>query len=126
MHQPEPGRGIDRLTARQVVTEDDVHDAMDALRASIHRIGVARGRAIKAEAMLRHIKALEMAFSEERSAAAQERDAYASDRYRAAIDELREATTEFETLKAERETAVMIVEIWRTQRASERAATRMT
>lgn len=109
----------------QIVTEDDVHEAMEMLRSTVIPIGRARGRMIKGEAMLRHIKAIEMTFSDSRTTAAQERDAYASDRYKSAIEELAAASMEFESLKAQREASVMVCEMWRSQRASERAATRI-
>ncbi|MGG5812561.1 hypothetical protein [Falsiroseomonas sp. CW058] len=123
--QPPRGGAAEALAAARIVSEEEAHDAMEVLRRTIAPIGVARGDMVRAEAMLRHIKSLEMTFSDERSTSAQERDAYASDRYRDAIDAYRSATVSFETLKAERETASMVIEVYRTQRASERAATRM-
>lgn len=123
--QPARGEAVQTLSNSQVVTEDEVHEAMESLRSSIRAIGVARGKMVMTEAMLRHVKSLEMVHSAEHAVSAQERDAYSSDRYRQAIERYQEATTEFESLRAERETSLMVCEMWRSQRASERAATRI-
>lgn len=120
-----PDDTVSRLTPRRIVSEEDVHEAVDVLRRTVRPIGVARGKMVAAEAMLRHIKAVEMGFSDERAITAQERDAYASNRYRQAIEAMRDATVEFETLKAEREAAEMVIEVFRTTSATERASARL-
>ena len=82
--------------------------------------GRARARVAKAEAMLRHIKALAMKASDEKTAAGQEREAYASKAYADAIDEVFEATAEAERLKAAREAASVSVDFWRSVNANKR------
>ena len=84
--------------------------------------GEARARVAKAEAMLRHVKALAMKASDEKSAAAQEREAYASDAYLAAIDEVFEATKASEKLRAARDAAAIRVDFWRSVSARQRGA----
>jgi tRNA A37 methylthiotransferase MiaB len=103
-------------------------DESDADKASQYLVdtalpyGRARARVAKAEAMLRHIKALAMKASGENAVSAQEREAYASDTYRLAIDELFDATTEAEQMKAAREAAVVRVDFWRSVNARQRGA----
>jgi hypothetical protein len=105
----------------QIVTDDMVSDAVHQLSESIIPIGEAKGRMVKAEAMLRHVKAVNMSFSPENAVTAQERDAYASNAYRDAIQEFTNATVAFEILKAEREFATQIISIWQSQNANMRA-----
>lgn len=103
-------------------------DQKDAERATQYLVdtafpyGEARARAAKADAMLRHVKALAMRASVEDAASKQERDAYASDEYKAAIQELYDATLEAEKLKAAREAAVVRVDFWRSVSARQRGA----
>jgi hypothetical protein len=86
--------------------------------------GVSRAEVVKAEAMLRHIKALAMKSSGENSAAAQEREAYASGTYKLAIDDLFDATKIAEVLKAKREAAIARIDYWRSVNSNQRAAER--
>ena len=74
--------------------------------------------------MLRHVKALAMKASEEKSAAAQEREAYASKEYKAALAAEFEAHKEAETLKAKAEAAKATIETWRSANANQRSAER--
>ncbi len=106
------------------VDQERAAGAVEFLINSAAEFGAAKADAIRAEAMLRHIKALMMKSSDEKSAAAQEKEAYASPRYLAAIDELFEATKAAETLKAQRESAQATIEWWRSANANQRAAER--
>lgn len=72
--------------------------------------------------MLRHIKALEMKKHNEKPIGAQEREAYASEAYRAALQRDAEAAGELALLKAQNEANKILIEIWRTQSATERAS----
>lgn len=100
------------------------HEA--AQRATQHLVdtaypyGDAQAEKAKAEAMLRHIKALAMKASGETAVSAQEREAYASDQYLAGIEAMFEATKKAERLKASRESAKNTVDFWRTVEASNR------
>lgn len=95
------------------MNEQDAERATQYLVDTAFPYGEARARAAKADAMLRHIKAIAMKLSGETSVAAQEREAYASAEYKAAIDELSDATLEAEKIKAAREAAVVRVDYWR-------------
>lgn len=121
-HQPRPQ---DLTPSRQLVTEEEVDDALHLLRETATAIARARGRMVRAEAMLKHTKAVATAMSSASSFAARENDALASKQYERAIDELAQATIEFEQLKAQREAAVMTIEVFRTSEASRRNAVRL-
>lgn len=82
--------------------------------------GDAQARKAKAEAMLRHVKAVAMKASGETTVSAQEREAYASAQYLSAIETLFEETKEAERIKASREAARIKVDFWRTTEASNR------
>lgn len=107
-----------------MITDEDIEKAVDFLRDSAPRIGVARAELHYAEAMLRHVKALAMQMNrwapdgKEASISAQEREAYASAEYMKAIEDYRKATLDFETLRALREGAVAKIEAWRSMSAN--------
>lgn len=104
------------------MTFEDAEKATQFLVDTAYPYGDARARVARSEAMLRHIKALAMKASDEKSAAAQEREAYASVQYLAAIDEVFEAVKAEARLKAAREAAVIKVEVWRSVNARQRGA----
>jgi len=98
--------------------------AVEFLIDSAAEYGAARADVIRLEAMLRHIKALAMKASDEKSAAGQEREAYASEAYKTAIADLFIAAKAAETLRAQREAAQATIEYWRSANANQRAAER--
>lgn len=106
------------MTRTQVVTEDDVHNAVEYLRASATPLGKARAEAIKTEKMLSHIEALMTISSDMKTQDARRADARASDRYVDAINAHAEAAGGFEAMKAAREAASAVIEAWRTQSAT--------
>ena len=91
---------------------------------SAAEIAAAKSDLVKAENMLRVVKALAMRHSDEKSAAAQEREAYASHQYLAAVNELAAVAGEFEKLRSLREAAKMQIEYWRSLNANQRSAER--
>jgi beta-phosphoglucomutase-like phosphatase (HAD superfamily) len=105
----------------ELVSEADVERALDFLRDNARDIGEAKAAAVKAEHMLRHIKAVAMKISGEPSVSAQEREAYASDQYMKAIENAAEAAGVYEQMKALREAAAMKIESWRTQSSNYRS-----
>ena len=109
---------------RQLTQQELAANATQFLVDSAEEIGTAKAELVKAEAMLRSIKALAMKASDERSAAAQEWEAYASEQYQAQIDAVFSATQRFETLKAKREAASARIDFWRSMNANHRAAER--
>lgn len=105
-------------------TQQKAERATQYLIDSAAEIAAAKADLVRAENMLRVVKALEMKHSDEKSAAAQEREAYASDKYRAAIDDLAEAAGDYEKLRTLREAAKAQIEYWRSLNANQRAAER--
>ena len=107
-----------------MIDSEKARRAVQYLIDSSAEYGAARAEAQRADDMLRIVKALIMAQSNEKSAAAQEREAYAHDRYREAVETKFEAVKEAETLRAKREAAIQTIEAWRSLNANQRAAER--
>jgi hypothetical protein len=107
-----------------VTDQERAERAVQFLTDSAHEYGEAKALTVKTEAMLRHVKALAMKASDEKTASGQEREAYASDTYRLAIEALFEATRTAEALKAKREAAVARIDYWRSVNSNQRAAER--
>lgn len=104
-----------------LVSDADVEKALDWLRDNADEIGRAKADAFKADAMIKHTKALAMKLHGALSVSAQEREAYASDQYLMAIDRAAEAAGEYERLKSLREAAAMKIEAWRTASSNYRS-----
>lgn len=98
--------------------------AVQYLIDSAAEYGAAKAEAVRCDDMLRVIKALVMAQSNQTSAAAQEREAYASERYQEAVNAKFEAVKASETLRAKREAAIQTIEAWRSMNANQRSAER--
>lgn len=107
-----------------MITESEVEKAVTFLRQA-EAVAKARGDMVRTEAMLRHIKALVMAHSNETSIGAREAFAYASDRYKDAINEHAHAVEAYELQRAKREAAIALIDAWRSQEASRRGADRV-
>lgn len=105
----------------QLVSDANVERALDFLRDNAQEIGEAKREAVKADHMLKHIRAVAMKHSGEGSAAAQEREALASDLYLTAIDKAADAAGVYEQMKALREAAALKIETWRSASANYRA-----
>lgn len=116
----EAGQRSDRL-----VSDADMDKALGFLRDSARDIGNARRDAILAERKVKHTKALLMKMHSELPLTAQEREACADERYLAALMAEAEACGKFETLKALREAASARVEVYRTESATMRQATKL-
>lgn len=104
-----------------IVPDEEVGMALDWLRDNAAEIGKAKHRTVRAEHMLKHVKALAMKHCDETTAAAQEREALSSLQYLAAIDEAADAAREYEKLKSLREAAALKIEVWRSASANYRA-----
>ena len=104
------------------MTEEDAEKATQLLVDTAYQYGEAQARAVKAEAMLRHVKALKMKSWGKDSLGAQEREAYASPEYADAIEELQAATLESRSIQAERQAAMIRVDFWRSVNARQRGA----
>jgi hypothetical protein len=105
-----------------MITTDQVERAQQYLIDSAQEIGFATERAIRAERMLKHIKALEMKKRNEQALGAQEREAYASDAYKEALLEEAISAGELAKVRALRDAAESVIRIWQSENANLRAA----
>lgn len=105
-----------------MITIEQVEKAREFLIDSAADFGRATERAIRAERMLKHIKALQMKMRNESALGAQEREAYASEAYKEALLEEAVACGELAKLKALREAADMTIRIWQSENANHRMA----
>lgn len=104
-----------------IVTDEDVQKWLDWLRDSIRQIGHARAEAVKADYMLKHVKAIGMALHKDSPGYVQEREAYASQAYLDALERAADTAGKYEEIKASRETALVTIEAWRSASANYRA-----
>ena len=104
----------------RIVTEDEVDRALAFLRDSAVEVGAARATLIKAEHMVKHVEALMMLASEEKSVEARKADAKTTPKWLEAVDKEAEAAGEWEKLKALREAAAAKIEAWRSESANYR------
>jgi hypothetical protein len=105
-----------------MITIQQVEKAQQYLIDSAAEIGIAVENAIRAERMLKHIKALEMKKRNESALGAQEREAYASDAYKAALLEEAVSAGELAKVRALRDAAESVIRIWQSENANMRAA----
>jgi hypothetical protein len=105
-----------------MITVDQVEKAQQYLIDSAAEIGRAVENAIRAERMLKHIKALEMKKRNESALGAQEREAYASDAYKEALLEEAVSAGELAKVRALRDAAESVIRIWQSENANMRAA----
>lgn len=107
--------------SNQLVSDASVELALDWLRDNADEIGKAKEEAVKADHMLKHVKALAMKQHATLAVSAQTREAEASDQYLAAIERTAKAAGEFERLRGLREAAALKIETWRSASANYRA-----
>ncbi len=105
-----------------IVNEPQVRAALEHMHDAPARLGSAKHRAIRAERMLKHTKALTMKLHNALPISAQEREAYASEAYLKALNEDAAAAAALAEIQAHVEAARMVVDIWRTEESSARAA----
>jgi hypothetical protein len=103
------------------IQDNDAERALDYLRDNAPTLGEAKKQAVLAERMVKRTLALEMARSEEKTAAGKERDALASQAYLDAIHAEADAAGQYEVQRALKDAAGAKLDAWRTLRASERA-----
>lgn len=104
----------------RIVTDGEVDKALTFLRDSADGIGRAKERLIKAGHMVKHVEALLLLASDERSIEAKKASARVDQRWIDATNEEAEAAGEFEKLKALREAAEAKIEAWRSESANYR------
>jgi hypothetical protein len=105
----------------RIVSDADLEKALDWLRDSAQEIGDAKARLVRAGHMVKHIEALELKMSSEKSVEARKADARCSERYLSAIEEDAVATGEYQKLASLREAASLKIEAWRSEQANFRA-----
>lgn len=106
-----------------IIIDDQVlRGALAAIQAAPRALAKATHEARRAEGMLKHFKALEMKRHNEKSAAVQEREAYASEAYKQALEADARAAANLALQRAEFDAAKMVIELYRTQSATERAS----
>lgn len=104
----------------RIVTDAQISAALDYLRDSAHNLGEARSRMIKAGHMVKHVEALLMLASEQKSVEARKAEAKCTQKWIEAVNEEAEAAGAFETMKALREAASAKIEAWRSESANYR------
>jgi hypothetical protein len=107
-----------------LISEPRLMAALARLENSPAELGNAVYRQVKAERMLKHVKALQMAAHNTLPVNAQEREAYSSKAYLEALEEEAISTADLAKTKAEIEAAKLIVDVWRTEESSARQAAR--
>lgn len=108
-----------------IVTDDDLHSAMEYLRNSAHDIGEWRKKARECEHMIKVTEALEYKMSDGKNDNMRKADARTSARYQEwAMDDAK-AAGELAKLYALRESAAAVVEVYRTQSATLRHASKL-
>lgn len=105
---------------RVIVTDLQIEEALAVLASD--DAAHARGSSMRAEALIKHERAIAAGLSDATSAAAKDREAEASPRYAAAVDRMAAAVIAYEMARARREWANMAIEVWRSQNATRRMA----
>lgn len=105
---------------RQIVKEEDVHEAVEFLVRSAEDIGAATAAARLNEALVKVVLSEEMK-KLDGSIAAREMEARTSKAYREALEDDAKAARALATAKALREAASARIEVWRSQNANFRA-----
>ncbi len=107
-----------------IVSETKLIEALAKIDQSAVPLATATYNAIRTESMKKHVKALVMKHHNDKPVNAQEREAYSSDAYLKALEDEANAAGELARVKSEIEAAKIIVDVWRTEESSARAATR--
>lgn len=109
------------MSNNNLVTEEQVEEALTFLRESAIELGAARKQMIATEKYTKHRQALLMQRYSNLPVSAQEREARANKQYWEDSSAEAEAAGDFEVLKAKREAAVMTIEAWRSMNANYRS-----
>jgi hypothetical protein len=110
----------DKRRNTKLVDDEQVEEAVDFLKRNAIDMGNARRRLIFAERRRSHVEALKMKEFNHLPVAAQTREARASQAYLECLEEEAIAAGEFEKLKALREAASALIEVYRTESANYR------
>jgi hypothetical protein len=116
-----PQTANEEKMSNALVSDSDVEKALDWLRDQAEEVGNAKEEAVRADHMLKHVKALAMKIHGELPVSAQQREAEASTQYLEAIDRSAKAAGQLLKLQALREAAALKIEVWRSAGANYRA-----
>lgn len=105
-----------------IVSETALRGALNVLHSAPQLLQSAVYEARKAESMLKHIKAIEMKRFNQLPVSGQEREAYASENYKIALELDAKATSDLVILRAKIDSAKTVIDVWRTESATERAS----
>jgi hypothetical protein len=103
-------------------SETDTGDALRFLATTDLELGQLQANKDAAEYLLKHHVARLGLESGEKSAAAQNTQALASEDYHSHVEALRETSAEFYALRAQRKTAELTIDVWRSYNANRRVA----
>ena len=103
-----------------MIQDDEAEKALRWLLGNAKAAGELRGARVRAEAMLKHVRAVLFAQCNAKSAAEREAWAYAHARYSEAVEAMSNAVTADEENRALREAAGMRIDVWRTQSSNAR------
>ena len=103
------------------INEEEIHNAVAWLKDSASQCAETKATRVYLEAFTKSLKAILMSKKMELPISAQERDAYASQEYQDHLKALKIAIERDEKNKYRRESALVLIETWRTQEANLRA-----
>lgn len=109
-----------------MITDDQVHDALEYLRTNAPLAAQARAHKIYMEEFRKTVKAQAMARFNNLPVNAQEREAYRSQEYRDHLDALKDAIHQDELNRWGMVHATSVIEAWRTQNANQRGMVKMS
>jgi len=105
---------------KEIVTDDDVQNALDFLRYKAKEAAEAKAHRLYMVEYRKTMKANVMQTHLDKPLAAQEREAYRSEEYIAHLDALKAAITQDVFYEWGRAAAEATIEAWRTQNANRR------
>jgi hypothetical protein len=108
-----------------MMTDDQVHDALEYLRTNATNAAEARAHKIYMEEFRKTVKAQAMAKFNNLPVSAQEREAYRSQEYRDHLDAMKIAIHQDEENRWGMVHATSVIEAWRTQNANQRGMGKM-
>jgi hypothetical protein len=110
-------RSIDALYRRVEVDMQWLADRMP------EDMAIARERMVKAEAMLKHVEAIQVVAADG-AATLRQHTARATPAYKAALDEWVTASGAWQVMQSRKDSAFMLIEMWRTYESSCRQGNR--
>jgi hypothetical protein len=105
-----------------IVNEQALRGALNVLHSAPQLLHSAVLEARNAENLLKHVKAIEMKRFNQLPITGQEREAYASENYKTALERDAKAAADLVILRAKIDSAKTVIDVWRTESATERAS----